>query len=154
MLLLPIETMICLYERTLVVMLSLSLEVLELWTILWISSSFLSDNLGKFSFNLRMSWMLVDKAYAQVQAGLGEELLDLSLIGLLFDFSFAPPSLCNLDEFVSRGILMNSTGLEGGNLSDFLFVGVLRTLMVNSSFILSWNNLKPSPTSKLSHPPL
>jgi len=64
MLLLPIETMICLYERTLVVMLSLSLEVLELWTILWISSSFLSDNLGKFSFNLRMSWMLVDKAYA------------------------------------------------------------------------------------------
>jgi len=75
---------------------------------------------------------------------LGEELLDLSLIGLLFDFSFAPPSLCNLDEFVDKGILMNSTGFEGGNLSDFLFVEVLRTLIVNSSFILFQNDLELS----------
>jgi len=85
---------------------------------------------------------------------LGEELLDLSLTGLLFDFSFASPSLDDLDEFIGKGMLVNSIGLEGGNLSDFLFIGTLRTLMMNSSFILSQNNLEPSSASKLSYSPL
>jgi len=85
---------------------------------------------------------------------LGEELLDLSLTGLLFNFGFAPSSLGDLDKFVGEGMLVNSTGLGEGNLTDFLFIGALGTLMVNSSFILSWNNLKPFPTSRLSHPPL
>ena len=84
---------------------------------------------------------------------MGEELLDLSLTGLLFDFSFASP-LDDLDEFIGKGMLVNSIGLEGENLSDFLFIGTLRTLMMNSSFILSWNNLEPSPASKLSYSPL
>ena len=81
-------------------------------------------------------------------------MLDLSLTGLLFDFNFASPSLGDLDEFIDRGMLVNSTGLEGGNLSDFLFIGALKTLIVNSSFILFQNNLEPSPASKLSYPSL
>ena len=60
-------------------------------------------------------------------------MLDLSLIGLSFNFGFAPPSLGDLDGFVGREMLVNSTGLGGENLLDFLFVGTLRTLMVNFS---------------------
>ena len=78
-------------------------------------------------------------------------MVGLLLIDLLFDFSFASLSLGGLDRFISGGMLVNFTGLEGENLSDLLFVGALETLVVNSSLILSQNNLELFSTSKLSH---
>ena len=81
-------------------------------------------------------------------------LVGLSLMGLPFNFGFVPPSLGSLVGFSGGGMLVNSTGLVGGNLSDLLFVGALGTLVVNSSLILSRNDLELSPASKLSHPPL
>ena len=58
-------------------------------------------------------------------------------MGLLFDFSFASSFLGSLVRFSSRGILVNFTSLVRGNLSDLLFVRAFRTLVVNSSLILS-----------------
>jgi len=87
-----------------------------------------------------------------VQASLGEMLLGLSLMGLLFDFGFVSPSLGSLVRFSGRGMLVNSTGLVGEDLLNLLFVGVFGTLVVNSSLILSQNNSELFPISKLSHP--
>ena len=86
-----------------------------------------------------------------MRAGLGEMLVSLLLIGLPFDFGFVSSFLDNLVRFSSRGMLVNFTGLVGGNLLDLLFVRAFRTLVINSSLILSQNDLEPSPANKLSY---
>ena len=51
-----------------------------------------------------------------MQASLEEMLVGLSLMGLVFDFGFVPPYLGSLAGFSDRRMLVNSTGLVGGNL--------------------------------------
>ena len=82
---------------------------------------------------------------------LKEELLDLLLIDLLFNFGFTFPFLSNLNKSVNKKILVNSMSLKERNLLDFLFIEALKTLIVNFFFILFQNNLKLLSTSELFH---
>ena len=80
--------------------------------------------------------------------------MDLSFSNLLTDLGLDPPSLVDLGGDVREGMLVNSTGFRGEKQLVFLFAGMVGALIVNSSLILLWNDLKLSPTSRLSYPPL
>jgi len=84
-----------------------------------------------------------------------EGLLKELLLDGFFPLFFAEElPLDELTEFSEEGILENSVGLVGRRRVDFLLDGVIGTLVVNSSLILSQNVFCPSLTSKLSHLPL
>ena len=70
MFLLPIETIICLHEGTLVVMLICSFIFSVLFMVLCIFSIFLFRRLGKLSLSLRISLMFTDNACAYVYLAL------------------------------------------------------------------------------------
>ena len=85
-LLVPIGIIICLYEGPLVVILNHGLGMLELFTILWISSIFLSESLGKFFLSLRMFQILEDKTCVYEHTGEFGLLVDLLLLDFSLDF--------------------------------------------------------------------
>ena len=153
---LPMGMMICLHDGPLVVILMCILtRVLEPVTVLWICSIFLSDSLGKFSLSLSISLTLGAEdtcAYKRLEPDVLET--ELILFGMFFPLFFKETSpLTEMVGFIG-GILENSAGLAGGRQLDFLFCRTVGTFVVNSSLNLSRNDFWPSPTSKISHPPL
>ena len=64
------------------------------------------------------------------------------------------PFLEGLEGTWGRGMLVNSTGLERENLSDFFLKGLVETLVVNSSLVMLQKDLLPLPAFNVSQPPL
>ena len=119
---LPIRMMICLWEGPFVVILIHGLEeTLDLFTVLWISSIFLSESLGKFSLSLRISQILgVDETCIYECTEPGGLLAGLSLLGFFVWFLVDNLPLVGLAKFCRGGMLVNSAGLAGGKQVDFL----------------------------------
>ena len=153
---LPMGMMICLRDRPLVVILMCILTgVLEPVTVLWICLIFLFNSLGKFSLSLSISLTLEVKDTCAYKC-LGPDVLETELIlfGMFFPLFFEEMSpLTGMVGFIGS-ILENSTGLAGGRQLDFLFCRTVGTFVVNSFLNLLQNDFWPSPTSKISHPPL
>ena len=81
-------------------------------------------------------------------------LTSLLLLFLLWNFNFAISSLKGLERTWGRKILVNSTGLERENLSDFFPKGLVGTLVVNSSLIMLQKDLLLLPAFNTSQSPL